>query len=162
MRPEDIDFHANALREAALLAQENVRQGKGGPFGAVIARERKVIARGVNRVAVQLDPTAHAEIEAIRAAALLLGSFDLGGCVLYTSSYPCPMCLGAIYWARLDEVFFGSSTEETAQAGFRDALLYREFQLPPQERRLRLVGIDSPECREAFALWSNSPNKVWY
>ncbi|MDD4933837.1 MAG: nucleoside deaminase [Methylacidiphilaceae bacterium] len=162
MTTENQDFHSKALREAALLAQENVRQGKGGPFGAVIARERKVIARGINRVALQLDPTAHAEIEAIRAASVLLGTFDLGGCTLYTSCYPCPMCLGAIYWSRLDQVFFGASTEDAAHAGFRDGLLYREFQSPPRERTLRIVEIDSPECREALLLWTKSPNKILY
>ena len=120
MRMEHEDF----MRQAIALAVENVKSG-GGPFGAVIVKDGKVVATGVNRVTSDNDPTAHAEVNAIRKACMLLGTFDLSGCVLYTSCEPCPMCLGAIYWAHLDKIYYGANQRDAASANFDDSYIYR-------------------------------------
>ena len=117
------------MREAIRLASANVENG-GGPFGAVIARGGEIIATGVNRVTANCDPTAHAEVSAIRAAAQKLGTFNLSGCDIYSSCEPCPMCLGAIYWARLDRLFYGNTKADAARIGFDDAFIYKELALP--------------------------------
>ena len=124
------------MREAIRLASANVENG-GGPFGAVIARGGEIIATGVNRVTANCDPTAHAEVSAIRAAAQKLGTFNLSGCDIYSSCEPCPMCLGAIYWARLDRLFYGNTKADAARIGFDDAFIYKELALPLSERTLR-------------------------
>ena len=124
------------MREAIRLASANVENG-GGPFGAVIARGGEIIATGVNRVTANCDPTAHAEVSAIRAAAQKLGTFNLSGCEIYSSCEPCPMCLGAIYWARLDRLFYGNTKADAARIGFDDAFIYKELALPLSERTLR-------------------------
>jgi guanine deaminase len=150
------------MRRAIVLATENVRSFTGGPFGAVVVRDGELIAEGANQVTSTNDPTAHGEIVAIRRAASALNSFSLAGCVLYTSAEPCPMCLAAIHWARLDGFFFGNSAEDTARAGFDDALLYREFALPRQERRLRGTSLLQDEAGESFRLWKESNLRLDY
>src|SRR4051812_16685266 len=115
------------MAEAIALSLENVREGRGGPFAAVIVKDGRIIARGVNRVTLTNDPTAHAEVVAIRQACTSLGSFQLTGCEIYTSCEPCPMCIAAIYWARPQEVFFGNTKEDAAVAGFDDSFIYREI-----------------------------------
>ena len=131
----------------------------GGPFGAVIARNGRIVATGTNRVTAENDPTAHAEVQAIREAARRLGTFDLSGCEIYTSCEPCPMCLGAIYWARLDKVYFANGKEDAKAIGFDDSLIYDELALPRSERRLPSQELMRSEALEAFRLWSAKPDK---
>jgi guanine deaminase len=154
----NLDF----LRHAIGLATENVTSGKGGPFAALIARDGKVVAEGVNLVTATNDPTAHGEVTAIRAACKALGSFSLAGCELYTSSEPCPMCLAASHWARLDAVFYGCSAEDAAKAGFDDAYLYDEFRKDPASRSLPVLQALRDEAWSSFAAWIASPNKIAY
>ena len=154
--------HLEFLRRAIALATENVISGRGGPFAALIARDGKVIAEGVNMVTATNDPTAHGEVTAIRAACNALGTFSLDGCELYTSCEPCPMCLAASHWARLDTVFYGASAEDAAKAGFDDAYLYDEFRKDPAERSLPAAQFLRDEAWVSFAAWMASPNKIEY
>lgn len=149
------------MRLALRLSEESVAQG-GGPFGAVIARDGEVVASASNRVTRDCDPTAHAEVNAIRAAAKRLGTFDLQGCEIYTSCEPCPMCLGAIYWARLDRIYYGNNQHDAAQAGFDDAFIYEELAHDPAERRLRMEQLLPDEAIRAFELWRAKEDKVAY
>lgn len=150
------------LRRAIQLATENAASGLGGPFGAVVARDGVLVGEGVNTVTRELDPTAHAEVNAIRAAARKLGAFSLAGCQLYSSCQPCPMCLAACYWARLDCVFFGASAEDAAHAGFDDFFLYEELRKPAYERTLVARQLLADEARHSFAAWKASAVKVLY
>ena len=150
------------LRRAIALATENVASGRGGPFGAVIVREGRIVGEGVNTVTATNDPTAHAEVNAIRAAAKALGTFMLAGCELYTSCEPCPMCLAASYWARLDAIYYGACAEDAARAGFDDAFLYVEFRKDQLERTLPEVQMLGDEAWESFAAWVASVDKVKY
>jgi guanine deaminase len=150
------------LRRTIALAVENVTSGRGGPFGAVVVREGKIVGEGVNSVTAAHDPTAHAEVNAIRAAAKALGTFTLAGCELYTSCEPCPMCLAASYWARIDAVYFGCAAADAARAGFDDAFLYAEFKKDQPERTLPAVQLLGDEAWASFAAWIESPNKVEY
>jgi tRNA(Arg) A34 adenosine deaminase TadA len=154
----DLDF----IQRAVQLAAEHMRARDGGPFGAVIVRENEIIATGWNQVAVSNDPTAHAEIIAIRAAAARLGSFVLQGCVLYTSCEPCPMCLGAACWARVGRIVFAATRADAAGAGFDDAEFYRELALPPASRRLPMQQILRDKAVEVFEEWRRMPGKVMY
>jgi tRNA(Arg) A34 adenosine deaminase TadA len=151
------------LRRAIVLATENVVSGAGGPFGAVIVRDGRIIAEAANTVTVTLDPTAHAEVNAIRAAAKALSAFTLAGCGLYSSCEPCPMCLAAAHWARMDAIYFGASAADAARAGFDDAFLYRELRKDPDQRKLlpvtQLLG---EEAWASFAAWLASSNKIEY
>lgn len=156
------EIHLRHLRRALKLAFDNASSGRGGPFGAVIASGEEIVAEGVNRVTAELDPTAHAEIGAIREACRKLGRFSLQGYTLYSSCEPCPMCLSAIYWARLDALFFAASREDAARAGFDDSLLYEQIPLPMNERRLRTSRLLENEGTEAFAVWMNHPGRVPY
>ena len=140
------------MQQAIRLSEENVKQG-GGPFGAVIARDGKVIATGTNRVTSDCDPTAHAEVSAIRAAAKALGTFDLSGCEIYTSCEPCPMCLGAIYWAHLDRMYYGNDKNDAARIGFDDAFIYEELSRDPSERKLKMEELLPDEAIRAFEMW---------
>lgn len=149
------------LRRAIALSVENVAAG-GGPFGAVVARGGEIVAEGVNRVTTLHDPTAHAEVQAIRAAAARLGTFDLSGCTIYSSCEPCPMCLSAIYWARLDRLVYAGTKEDAASAGFDDAFIYRELALPPSGRRLRSSEQLNDEAVAAFDAWRKKTDKVEY
>jgi tRNA(Arg) A34 adenosine deaminase TadA len=150
------------LLRAIALATENVTSGRGGPFGAVIVRDGKIVGEGANSVTATNDPTAHAEVNAIRAAAKALGVFSLAGCELYTSCEPCPMCLAASHWARLDAVYYGANAADAARAGFDDAFLYAEFKKDQPDRSLPEVQLLSDEAWESFAKWIASPNKVAY
>jgi guanine deaminase len=153
---------ANAfMAEAIALSVENVRRG-GGPFGCVIVRDGKVIARGVNQVTETNDPTAHAEIVAIRAACQALHGFQLTGCEVYTSCEPCPMCLAAIYWSRPERIYFGNSKEDAAAAGFDDSLIYQEIPLPHQQRRIPIHQMMSSEAKTAFDVWAKFESKILY
>ena len=147
--------------DSALLSEENVRAG-GGPFGAVIAHDGRIIARGANRVTPNHDPTAHAEISAIRAACQALGTFDLTGCTIYSSCEPCPMCLGAIYWAHLDKLYYGNDQHDAALIGFDDAFIYEELALDPAQRRLKAQELLPEEAFGAFRLWMEKSDKVEY
>jgi tRNA(Arg) A34 adenosine deaminase TadA len=150
------------LRRAIALATENVTSGRGGPFAALIARDGKVIAEGVNMVTATNDPTAHGEVTAIREACKALNTFMLAGCELYTSCEPCSMCLAASHWARLDAVYFGAGAEDAAKAGFDDAYLYEEFRKDPADRSLPAEQFLRDEAWASFAAWIASPNKIEY
>lgn len=149
------------MQRAIALAVENVRQG-GGPFGAVIVRDGKILAEGVNRVTANHDPTAHAEVQAIRQAASLLQTFDLQGCDIYSSCEPCPMCLGAIYWAHLDHLYFAASKDDAAEAGFDDAFIYRELPLLIHERKLTTETLLEAEGKQPFDEWMANTDRVEY
>ena len=158
LRQPNLEF----LRRAIALATENVTSGRGGPFAALIACNGKVIAEGVNMVTATNDPTAHGEVTAIRAACKALGTFSLAGCELYTSCEPCPMCLAASHWARLDQIFYGSSAQDAAKAGFDDSYLYEEFRKDAAERSLPATQLLRDEAWSSFAAWIASPNKIEY
>lgn len=149
------------MRKAIELSLRNVAEG-GGPFGAVIARNGEIVATGVNRVTSNCDPTAHAEVSAIRAAAKVLGTFDLSGCEIYTSCEPCPMCLGAIYWAHLDRMYYGNNQHDAAKIGFDDAFIYRELELPIADRRLKAEELLPEEAIQAFRAWEEKADKLEY
>lgn len=155
-------YREEFLREALRLAEGNVEQGQGGPFGALVVRGDHVVARGVNRVTLSHDPTAHAEIEAIRGACQALETFSLEGCALYTNCEPCPMCLAAIYWARMDQIFYAATREEAAAIGFDDAWLYQEIARPLPERTLPLTQRLTEEAQAVFRLWRDRPDSVPY
>jgi guanine deaminase len=144
------------------VALQGVESGAGGPFGAVVARGDDVLATAHNQVVATNDPTAHAEIGAIRAACAALNSFQLDDCELYASCEPCPMCLGAIYWARPAAVFFSATRDDAAQAGFDDAYVYEEIALPPQARTLPMRRVEHPEAGAPFAAWAAKPDRVEY
>jgi guanine deaminase len=150
------------LRRAIELATQNVLAGTGGPFAAVIVREGEVIAEAANSVTTNNDPTAHGEINAIRKACAALNSFTLAGCEIYSSCEPCPMCLAAIYWARLGAIYFGSNQQEAATAGFDDAFLYEELRRSRDNRSIPSVQLLQSEAWEAFAAWIATPAKVDY
>ncbi len=149
------------MREAIRLSEENVTNG-GGPFGAVIARDGKIVATGVNRVTANNDPTAHAEVSAIRAACEKLNTFDLSGCEIYTSCEPCPMCLGAIYWAHIDKIYYGNDKDDAKAIDFDDSFIYDELALPRGERRLPVEVLLDNEAIKAFEMWKNKSDKVEY
>lgn len=150
------------LRRAIALATGNVSTVNGGPFGAVVVREGKVIAEGVNLVTSTNDPTAHGEVTAIRNACKALNSFSLAGCQLYSSCEPCPMCLAACHWAKLEAVFYGASAEDAAKAGFDDEFLYAEFRKDPGDRVLPQAQVLREEAWESFAAWIASAKKIPY
>ena len=150
------------MRQAIALATENVTSGRGGPFGAVVVREGEVIATGVNLVTASNDPTAHAEVTAIRNACQSLATFQLDGCDVYTSCEPCPMCLAAIYWARCRTIYFGNTAEDAANAGFNDSFLYGEMKKSLSERAIPIVQMLPHEARVSFAAWRNASTKVVY
>ncbi len=150
------------MQQAIALATDNVTSGRGGPFGAVIARGGEVVATGVNLVTATNDPTAHAEVTAIRRAAAELGSFLLAGCVLYTSCEPCPMCLAAAYWSRLDAVFYGSSSADAHRAGFDDSVIYDELARSIADRALPMQQLLSAEAWSSFAAWQASEHRIDY
>lgn len=155
-------MHEALMRQAIDLAVENVRAGGGGPFAAIVAREGQVIARGTNRVTSVGDPTAHAEMVAIRAACAELGDFQLTDCDFYATCEPCPMCLGALYWARPARVFFAGTRADAAAANFDDAFIYDELRRPPAERRLPMQRIESVDARAPFAAWKQLADRVEY
>jgi len=149
------------IREAISLAENSIDDG-GGPFGAVIVKDGVVVGRGNNVVTLSNDPTAHAEIVAIRDACSRLGTFDLSGCEIYSSCEPCPMCLGAIYWARLGEVFYSATREDANSVGFDDSFIYEEFAREINERRLKIVQILGEEGKKVFVKWDKFFGKIPY
>ena len=149
------------MQRAIDLAVENVRNG-GGPFGAVIARGGEIVAEGVNRVTSQHDPTAHAEVQAIRKACSELNTFDLTGLDIYASCEPCPMCLGAIYWAHLAHLYFAGTKDDAARIGFDDAFIYKELPLPIHERKLPTEAMMNAEAQAPFVAWQEKEDKVEY
>lgn len=152
----------NELMQLAIdLSIENVSRG-GGPFGAVIARNGEVVATGVNRVTATNDPTAHAEVSAIRAAAKKLGDFNLSGCEIFTSCEPCPMCLGAIYWARLDRMYYGNTKDDAKEIGFDDSFIYSELELPINARSLSTLPLMRETAISAFQAWIAKVDRVEY
>jgi guanine deaminase len=150
------------MARAIELSIENVRSGQGGPFGAVVVKDGGIIAEGVNQVTATNDPTAHAEVLAIRQACRKLGVFELKTCDLYTSCEPCPMCLGAIYWARLAHVYFGSFAADASRAGFDDSFIYREIAQPHAQRGIPMIQIMREEALASFRAWEEKPNKIPY
>jgi tRNA(Arg) A34 adenosine deaminase TadA len=150
------------MARAIQLAIENVRSGKGGPFGAVVAKDDSLVAEGINQVTLTNDPTAHAEVLAIRRACQKLGLFELKGCDLYTSCEPCPMCLGAIYWARVPRVYFGTIAADATKIGFDDSAIYDEIVQPHSQRKIPMIQMMREEALAAFRAWEETPAKIPY
>ncbi len=149
------------MRRAIKLSEQSVRSG-GGPFGAVIAKDGNIIAEGNNRVTLNIDPTAHAEVSAIRNACQQLKTFDLSGCEIYTSCEPCPMCLGAIYWAHIDKIYYGCDRKDARNIGFDDDFIYDEIPLKPEDRKKPSEELLRNEALNAFYLWDNKADKTKY
>ena len=150
------------MAKAIDLAMENVKAGNGGPFGALIVKNGEIVATGTNLVTSSNDPTAHAEVTAIRNACKALGSFQLDGCELYTSCEPCPMCLGAIYWARPDRFFYAATQKEASDAGFDDSFIYDEIPLPIEGRSMKASRILGERAMDPFNTWNSKQDKVEY
>ncbi|MCL4283454.1 MAG: nucleoside deaminase [Flavobacteriales bacterium] len=150
------------LRQAIALARAGMERGEGGPFGCVIVKDGQVVGQGNNRVTSSNDPTAHAEVVAIRAACAQLNSFQLDGCTVYTSCEPCPMCLGALYWARPARIVYAATREDAADAGFDDSFIYAELPLPPAERRYAMEHGCREEAQAVFGAWKAMAGKVGY
>lgn len=150
------------MQKAIELSIDNVKSGKGGPFGAVVVKDGKIIAQGANSVTSSNDPTAHAEVMAIREACKVLGTFQLDGCDIYTSCEPCPMCLGAIYWARPNKVYYANTKKDAADINFDDDFIYAEIAKPLNERSLQFIQLSRTEALEAFKLWATNLDKIDY
>ena len=155
-------MHNAFMARAIELSIENVQSGRGGPFAAVVVKDGKIVAEAANQVTSSNDPTAHAEVVAIREACKKLGAFDLEGCEIYTSCEPCPMCLGAIYWARLSRVYFANSDADASKFGFDDSLIYRELAQPHSQRKIPMIQMMREEALAAFRAWELKPNKIEY
>jgi len=155
-------MHEQFLQQAVDLATDNVRTAQGGPYGALIVKKNRLLSACGNQVTSLLDPTAHAEILAIRMACRKLGDFQLKECVLYSSCEPCPMCLGAIYWARLEKVYFASSRADAAAAGFDDSFIYQEIAVSPSKRSIAMLCLDLPNAGQPFEMWKAQVGKVRY
>jgi guanine deaminase len=158
----DDEPRADHMRRAIALSLELMRSGGGGPFGAVIVKDGGIVAEGCNQVISTNDPTAHAEMVAIRLACQALGTFDLTGCDIYTSCEPCPMCLGAIYWARLSCIYYANDRHDAAKIGFRDNFLYQEIPLPLDQRAIPIRPLLRAEGWAAFEEWDRKPDKISY
>lgn len=156
-----MDSNKKFMRKAIALSIDNVQNG-GGPFGAVIVKDGKIIATGVNGVTRHNDPTAHAEVTAIRKAAKKLGTFNLEGCEIYTSCEPCPMCLGAVYWARLDKMYYGNTKTDAKNIGFDDSFIYDEIELTPENRKIETIHLLNEEAIKAFEAWTDKEDKTEY
>ena len=154
----NLDFMQQAIR----LSLEGIQSGRGGPFGAIVVKDGVVVGRGSNAVTSTNDPTAHAEVVAIRDACKNLGSFQLDGCDLYTSCEPCPMCLSAIYWARIEHVCYSNTRNDAKNIGFDDEFIYDELKKEMEERKVNLVKIDSSNSLDSFTLWENKTDKIFY
>jgi len=154
----DNPFMARAIQ----LSLDNVVSGQGGPFGAVVVKNDRIVAEGINRVTASNDPTAHAEVVAIRSACAKLGTFVLKGCEIYTSCEPCPMCLGAIYWAHISRIYFGNVAAEASKIGFDDSFIYHEFAQPLTQRSIPIVQMMHEQALAAFRTWQEKPNKIPY
>ncbi len=161
-KPFDKDPAEEFMRRAIELSRKGMEAGDGGPFGAVIVKEGKIVGEGWNRVLVTNDPTAHGEVVAIRESAKSLASFNLKGCDLYTSAQPCPMCLGAIYWSRIDRVYYGNSVKDSAAIGFDDEFFYQQLMRRPRERQVSEVQVLAHEARQVFNDYAAKPDRVRY
>lgn len=150
------------MRAAIEMAQQGMDSNEGGPFGCVIVKDGEIIGRGNNKVTSTNDPTAHAEVVAIRDACQKLGTFQLDGCIIYTSCEPCPMCLGAIYWARPDRIFFGCSKRDAAEIDFDDEFLYKEIPLPIEERKIQTEQLLREEAKVVFDSWKAKEDRIEY
>jgi guanine deaminase len=150
------------MKEAIRLGKEGMNNGDGGPFGAVVVKNNVIVGRGWNKVTSTNDPTAHAEVTAIRDACSRLNLFQLDGCDIYTSCEPCPMCLGAIYWARPDRVFYACTHDDAAKAGFDDSFIYKEIQIPMKERKIPGIQLMQEEGLKLFQEWIQKPDKTLY
>ncbi len=150
------------MEKAIALATENVTSGHGGPFGAVIVKAGEIVASGVNLVAATNDPTAHAEVVALRNAATALATFDLTGCEVYTSCEPCPMCLSAIYWSHCDAIFYGNTSADAAAAGFDDAFLYEEIKRPSDQRKIPSANLLRQQAISNFEAWRKYAGRIDY
>ncbi|QJD98279.1 nucleoside deaminase [Mucilaginibacter robiniae] len=154
--------HEKFMRMAIALSEQNVAQGLGGPFGAVIVKDGEVIAASANKVVPSNDPTAHAEVSTIRLACQQLNTFNLQGCVIYTSCEPCPMCLGAIYWSRLDKIYYANTKSDAAAIGFDDQFIYEELDRPMTARKLPVEQLLHEEALSAFKAWEINTQKTHY
>ncbi len=154
--------HQEFMERAIELSKEGMQNAKGGPFGCVIVKDGKIIAEGSNSVTSMNDPTAHAEVVAIRNACKKLEAFQLDGCILYTSCEPCPMCLGAIYWARPDKVFYANTRQDAAEIGFDDDFIYKEIPMNDQQRQIPFVHLKSESALHVFKLWEMKGDKTLY
>ena len=154
--------HNSPMREAIRLSEETLKTGKGGPFGCVIVRKGAVVARGNNQVTSTNDPTAHAEVVAIRNACRELNTFQLSDCELYTSCEPCPMCLSAIYWARIPTVYYGNTRQDAAAIGFDDDFIYQQIPLAPEKRAVKMSPCLREEALKAFQGWAAKTDKIRY
>lgn len=150
------------MRRAFALALANVESGRGGPFAALVVKDGRIVAEGTNRVTSTNDPTAHAEIVAIREACRALGKFQLDGCAIYTTCEPCPMCLGAIYWARPARVYFACTARDAAGAGFDDTFIYEELKQPSSQRRIPMMQLLREESFAVFEAWKKKPDRIQY
>ena len=150
------------MTRAIQLSLENIESGRGGPFAAVVVKDGKIVAEGTNCVTSTNDPTAHAEVVAIREACKKLNNFELKHCEIYTTCEPCPMCLGAIYWARPSRVYFANTASDAAQAGFDDSLIYEEIPRPHAQRKIPLIPMMREEALEAFRVWKSKADKTEY
>lgn len=155
------NYEEKYMKMAADLSLENVDNG-GGPFGAVVVRDGEVVATGVNKVTIDNDPTAHAEVNAVRAACKRLGSFKLEGCTVYSSCEPCPMCLSALYWAGVRRVFYGNTKEDAEAIGFSDKFIYEEIDKNPMHRTMQGVKVDNRDTIKAFERWTSKADKTEY
>jgi len=157
-----MDNHKKFLQEAINLSINNVTSGNGGPFGVVVVKNNEIIARGVNQVTAHNDPTAHAEVVAIRNACTVLKSFQLTDCDFYTSCEPCPMCMGAVFWSRLRAVYFGNTRQDAAKIGFDDSFIYEQLELSPEKRSIPSYHILGTNARDGFDLWAETTTKIEY
>jgi len=156
------DSQIEFMQVAIDLSRKGMQEGEGGPFGCVIVKDGKIIGKGNNRVLSHNDPTAHAEVEAIRDACKNLGHFQLDGCEVYTSCEPCPMCLGAIYWARPSKIFYANNKTDAALAGFDDEFIYQEMETTPAERRIPMIKVNNSGAVKVFEEWIKKENKKVY
>ena len=154
----DNPFMARAIQ----LSIDNVHSGRGGPFGSVVVKDGAIVAEAANQVTSTNDPTAHAEVVAIREACKKLGVFELEGCEIYSSCEPCPMCLAAIYWARMSRVYFANADADASRIGFDDSLIYQELAQPHSQRKIPMIQIMRDEALAAFRAWQDKPNKIEY
>jgi guanine deaminase len=154
--------HESFMKRAIELSRMNMQAGAGGPFGAVVVKDGKIVGEGWNQVTSSNDPTAHAEVVAIRNACRTLDTFKLSGCTIYTSCEPCPMCLAAIYWARLDRIVYANTHTDAAAIGFDDAFLYRELNLPLERRQVPASRLLADEAHRVFEEWAAMPDKIPY
>lgn len=161
-KPKSMETKKLNMKKAIDLAMSNVSDIKGGPFGAVVVKDGEIIGQGVNNVTEDNDPTAHAEIVAIREATKKLGTFSLEGCEIYSSCEPCPMCLGAIYWAKIDKLYYAATKDDAARSNFDDSFIYNEIALSKDQRKIPSLQLMRDDAVKVFEAWNESENKIEY